>query len=469
MLPAYTNLAMVLNELRRPQEAEALCRQSLAKDPDQQIALSILGKALAAQSRWHEAVSSHEKAVVLDPRSAEAAGYLGDALAMGGRYQAALAAFERAISLNPGIAHPRFSRAITLFAHGRISEGAVDFRGRDSRQQFRIRRPDMVLADELPADLTGRRVCLLGEQGIGDEIFFLRYAPFIKSRGGHVICHAHPKIAGILARSRVVDEVIPSTAPIPAADHTLLLGDLIMVLTKPEASEFPLRGITRPLPDAGHGTGLSFIPRRTVCYPELPPSLNLRPSEESMEKVTVLLEELGPPPYLGLTWRAGTAMGDQRGEFWLLHKEIPLPALADAVKAFPGTFLALQRMPQAGEIPALSQRLGRPAHDLTGLNEDLEMMLALLAGIDEYVGVSNTNMHLRAGAGRTARVLIPRPPEWRWMATGDESPWFPGFRVYRQRSDGDWGAALARLGQDLLAAFGSHNGVSLDGRKSVHH
>ena len=92
---------------------------------------------------------------------------------------------------------------------------------------------------------------------------------------------------------------------------------------------------------------------------------------------------------------------------------------------------------------------------MTALNEDLEALLALLALMDDYIGVSNTNMHLRAGVSRTARVLVPRPAEWRWMISGSESPWFPGFRVYRQGPDGDWGAALKHLQADLLAAFGS--------------
>jgi hypothetical protein len=69
--------------------------------------------------------------------------------------------------------------------------------------------------------------------------------------------------------------------------------------------------------------------------------------------------------------------------------------------------------------------------------------------VDDYIGVSNTNVHLRAGTGRSARVLVPGPPEWRWMIHGEESPWFPGFRIYRQAPDGDWSEALARLAADL--------------------
>jgi hypothetical protein len=88
-------------------------------------------------------------------------------------------------------------------------------------------------------------------------------------------------------------------------------------------------------------------------------------------------------------------------------------------------------------------------HDFTDLNDDLEDMLALLTLIEEYVGVSNTNMHLRAAAGRTARVLVPRPAEWRWLNAGRASPWFPGFALYRQSLQGDWRAAFAALERDL--------------------
>ena len=56
---------------------------------------------------------------------------------------------------------------------------------------------------------------------------------------------------------------------------------------------------------------------------------------------------------------------------------------------------------------------------------------------------------LRAVAGKTARVLVPAPPEWRWMAEGKESPWFPGFRVYRQEYDGSWDTAFTELAVDL--------------------
>jgi len=114
-----------------------------------------------------------------------------------------------------------------------------------------------------------------------------------------------------------------------------------------------------------------------------------------------------------------------------------------------GTLIALQRNPAPGEVDALAAACGRPVADLCSTNEDLEVMLALLELIDDYIGVSNTNMHLRAAAGRPARVLVPNPAEWRWMHWGRTSPWFPAFRIYRQALDGDWSAALAGLARDI--------------------
>jgi len=43
------------------------------------------------------------------------------------------------------------------------------------------------------------------------------------------------------------------------------------------------------------------------------------------------------------------------------------------------------------------------------------------------------------------------------LVSGDESPWFPGFRIYRQKPDGDWNEALARLRVDFLEAFEEAN------------
>jgi hypothetical protein len=122
------------------------------------------------------------------------------------------------------------------------------------------------------------------------------------------------------------------------------------------------------------------------------------------------------------------------------------------LRAVPGTIVSLQRGVAPGELDALAAHAGRPAFDAQAVNEDLGAMLGLLARLDEYVGVSSTNVHLRAGLGGSARILVPMPPEWRYGRAGAASPWFPGFTLYREAPGGGWAGAMRDLAADLQRA-----------------
>ena len=252
---------------------------------------------------------------------------------------------------------------------------------------------------------------------MGDEIFFLRFAPELKARGAEITYLADPKIGSIVARLPFIDRVVREAEESEEVDFTLSVGDLPFILGMKSAAD-------------------------------IPPPYPLPVQPERAARMEARLKRLGPPPHVGLTWRAGTP--NKPGA---VFKVAPLDEIAKALCPAKATFLALQRKPEAGEIDRLSGGLGRPVHDFTAANEDLEEMLALLSLMDEYVTVSNTNVHLRAGTGRTSRVLVPNPPEYRWMAEGEESPWFPGCKLYRQKVDGAWEEALAALARDHKEAF----------------
>jgi tetratricopeptide (TPR) repeat protein len=446
--PFYVNLAVVLNALRRLPQAEAACREALRRDAQLLGARIMLGRTLARQGRLAEGLACFEEAAASRADNAELLTSLGSMLACYGRTREALEVLESARSIEASVPGLPYGTSYAYFSIGRMQEGAAEYLGRDERRRFAARHSGL-LAALLPADMRGKRVCLLGEQGIGDQIFFLRYAPGLKSRGCSIALGATGKIAPVLARSGVCDHVLSHAEALAAArDYTLLVGGAI------ESSPLPPRGV---LPRAATGSAVRamFPCHCRVYWPRLPPPLPLQPLPERVKSVAQCLRSLGPPPYLGVTWRGGTGPDQQRGYNWSLFKEIPPIELAGALRGTRGTLVSVQRNPHAGETARLATLAGRPVHDLSVINDDLEEALALISVLDEYVGVSNTNMHLRAAAGKTARVLVPWPAEWRWLVAGDESPWFPGFRIYRQGPNGDWSNALERLRGDLLAAHGT--------------
>jgi tetratricopeptide (TPR) repeat protein len=368
--------------------------------------------------RYDEALALLDHAAALAPGSQVAATNRALVLFAKRGPAAAIEELSRFLDSRPDAAGARLHRALLLLGEGRFPEGWREYAWR--HRAHRVPRPPG-LADELPQSLEGKTVALVPDQGLGDQLFFLRFAPLLRERGARVVFACPPKMVAMLHGAPGVDEVLPCDAgslPQTQAAFIVALGDLPRI--------------------ASDGA--------------VPPPFSLAVSEERLSAWRARLAGIGPAPYLGVTWRGGTrtTTSEFLAEDWKpIYKEIDFQALAKAVRPWRGTVLVLQRLPASGELAAFSRALGRTAHDLSELNEQLDDMAALLQVIDEYAGVSNTNMHIRAGVGRSAKVLVPFPPEFRWMSSGDSSPWFPGFRLFRQPPTLDWTEALAALSRSL--------------------
>jgi tetratricopeptide (TPR) repeat protein len=444
-LLARCNLASVVMDLGRFDEAATLCRDIIKLAPGLPLAHAFLGAALSHQGRLLDALASNGMAARLSPHDAKIAQTYAATLTDSGDFKEGVRWFARALALNPDLNSTHQLLAFALLGHGCLGEGWAEYVHRPWPAAFRAEHPHIALTQTLPTDLNGKHICVLREQGIGDEIFFLRFAPQLHATGARITYCANAKIRSMLARVPSLAQVLGEIAPPADADAIIEAGDLPHALSALPASPLPATDAAEPAP---HSAQTHW--RIAVFWPQVPPPLALSPLADRLAEMRDRLAQTGPGPYLGLTWRAGTPPREQRAVIWVLHKEVGMAPLAAALRDAPGTFIALQRNPLPGELDALSGALGRRVHDFSALNEDLEGMLALLALIDDYIGVSNTNMHLRAGVGKTARVLVPSPPEWRWMMNhARTSPWFPGFSVYRQSLRGDWNAALATLKRDL--------------------
>jgi tetratricopeptide (TPR) repeat protein len=439
--PLYLNtLGIAYGEAQQLDEAVRCFKRSLKELPSRSDTHYNLGKTYTKLGDLKEAQRCYLRAHQLDPERGDIMNNLVALYLHQGNYQDALPLIARARERAPDDelpalysalaalatsgpdamfqefaaflkSHPeslpvREELALRLLAEGRFAEGWREY-------ALRRIRPAAARAN----DLQGRRVLLLPEQGLGDLLFFLRFVPRLRERASFIALECPTKLLPLLEGNRAIDLLCASGSAPADFDVALPLGDL------PEA----LEDWTTP--------------------PAFP--VASRRGAEWRER----LAALGPAPYLGVTWRAGTRHG-RAAEFaareeGALDKEIAIKPLATALREWRGTVLVLQRMPLPAEVEMFSKALGRRAHDLSALNEDLEDIAAVLSLIDEYVGVSNTNVHIRAGLGKAARVLVPFPPEFRWMHAGGESPWFPGLHIYRQPASRDWRSVLDLLREDL--------------------
>lgn len=437
-LPAYARAleldpgfpAAQLNQARaffatgQKAQAAAALGELLRRDPAASEPRELLLRVLQSDRRFVEMEAMAREAMARHPESVVYPHQLGVSLWWQGRHDEALAAFamlDRVAQDRTGDDYQvaKLDHASSLLACGHWREGWEAYHHRASRVAGRAKFPRLVEDPRAIAHLARpARILVVAEQGLGDELFFLRFAQPLRERGHRLLGCYDSRLQSLLRAMAGMFEVLTSTGdatPIDA-DFTLLSGDL-------------------PL----------------ACGQEFAAPVALPVDSRRRASFEAQLRQFGPPPYIGVTWRAGVLPDERKGQAaFYLSKEVPPGELGAALRPLSGTVVILQRRPAADDRERFLSALGRPALDLNSVNDDLNDALAVLSLLDDYVGVSNTNTHLRAGCpGKVARVLVPSNPEWRWGVHGARSPWFPEFSVYRQDRRAGWAPALEALQREL--------------------
>jgi Flp pilus assembly protein TadD len=407
---ALVNLAKSLEKQERLEEARQLYARALAIEPSLPKLAANLARVHSQCGDIARARAVLESAKGIDPQ--DLALGLAQCDADAGDAERALAALRSALAAHPDWKLVRSALAHLLLSTGRWRDGWAEY----VRRRNLLESAPTELPPPLEPSLEGRTNLLRGEQGIGDVLFFLRFAPLLHARGARLVLACERKLHPVVRPNEILAEVRGEEGA--GFDRAVWTGDLPAVLESEET----------------------------------PSGWRLQVDAQVRQEAQQRLAALGPPPYLAVTWRAGTdtARGREFGaERIALSKSLPPKALGAALRGWRGTTILLQRGARPQDTAEFAAAFSGPFHDLSALGEDLRAMLAVLSLVDEYVGVSNTNMHLLAGIGRAARVLVPFPPEWRWLRREGRSPWFPDFPVYRQPVSRDWSAPLAALRKDL--------------------
>jgi tetratricopeptide (TPR) repeat protein len=124
---AHHNLATLLVDGGRPDDALPHIERTLALRPDYPEALNNLGNCLTQLKRPGEALAPLERAIQLQPRYAAAHNNLGAALMALGRAEEGRARFETAVRLQPDYATARRNLGQALASAGRIPEATEHF------------------------------------------------------------------------------------------------------------------------------------------------------------------------------------------------------------------------------------------------------------------------------------------------------------------------------------------------------
>jgi len=411
---SHGNLAILLHALGRYEEALEAVDRALALRPGESGPLAIRIKVLTALGRFEDALADAERAIARDPEIAVLHLRRGIALAGVGRTAEAVAAFELASTFGPDRAEARLNRGILRFLAGDLTGGYEDYEqrwnvGEAVKTAARYTRP--LWSGE---DIAGRTILVYGEQGYGDMLQFLRYAPMVAARGARVLLDLPDRLHR-LARSIQG----PGIELVDRAARKPLRHDL----------RCPLLSLPRAF-----ATTVETIPGR-VPYIAAEPEL-----------AAEWRERIGPDGFkIGVAWQGNPKNGTDRS------RSFPLAALAPLARVPGVRLISLQRDYGLDQLASLP-----PGMEVERLDPDLDdgpdafvdtaaamMALDLVVACDSAVG------HLAGALARPTWLGLAALPDWRWMLDRADSPWYPTMRLYRQGRSRVWSEVFERMAEDL--------------------
>ena len=320
-------------------------------------------------------------------------------------------AWNEALDCDPSDHMARCMRALTLLTLGRLEEGFRDWNAR--WEALGVRRPAQTDGHLLgPAwngsSLCGKRILLHGEQGIGDAIQFVRYAPLLTRQAAEVVLEVSPALRSLFALLIPSIQVGTGTVTQPYDTHCSLLD----------------------LP-AHLGTGLDSVPKPAQF--SIPADTRAR----WQKLVDLGLRRNGRALRVGLVW-AGNPFHPGDAERSIASATL-LPLLAVPRVQFFG----LQIGPAEARFndPRLIQFGPR-------LSSFVETAAAILA-LDAVVTVDTSVAHLAGSLGCPTYVMLPFAACWRWLLNRNDSPWYPSLRLFRQAAPGDWTGVVHAVAETL--------------------
>jgi hypothetical protein len=417
----HNRRGVALLELGRPSEALESFGRVLAADAGHFEALGNRGNALLKLNRPSEALAAYDRALQIAPDNAPLLTNRAVALRRLDRPHEALMSASRALAAQPDFAQARFVESVVRLTlgdfdtgwHGYESRWAVGFLA-SQRRTFTV---PLWLGQ---GSLVGKTILLHAEQGFGDTIQFVRYAPLLANRGASVIVEVQSELVRLLSSLPGVTAVIARGQPLPSVDyHCPLLSLPLAFSTEP---------VTIP-------AGIPYI----------------APADDEVRSWRQRLPQR--QPLIGLVWSGARAHDND------LNRSMPLKTLAPVLDLPDVTFVSLQHAVREQDAAALEDYPN--VIQIADGFRDFADTAAAIAALDLVIAADTAVAHLAGAMGKPLLLLLPFGADFRWLRERDDSPWYPSARLFRQPQFADWTGAIGALRQDLMRTVLARSGCKM--------
>lgn len=414
-ISALNNLGVSLRKQNKLEQAIACYRRALERDPKNVQTLSNFGNALKDAGRHAESLDMFRRAMEADPSDAGMVYNFGITLKDAGLIDESIEIFKMAQKLNPGLADIGWDLALAYLVKGDFARGWTAYETRWALNYT----PDLRFADRQWDGKPLKGTLLLAtEQGYGDAIQFVRYAPIARRMVDRVVLECREGLETLFKDVEGVDEVIVRGNRLPAFDAFMPLLSLPRVLK----------------------TELETIPAEI-------PYLKVDPARQ--ERARQILAPLGKRLKVGIVW------GGSPGHRNDANRSLAFENFLELLRAPNIALISLQKGERVAELGASG--CGALVSNLDPAINDFADTAAFAAELDLVIMCDSSVAHLAGALGRPVWVLLPYSPDWRWLLERSDSPWYPTMRLFRQSEPKRWDDVFRQVAQALREVAVQHS------------
>lgn len=403
----YINLMTALNRQDRYTEAIDIAQQVLPLFPDSSDLWNVLASSVRFRDGNAACVVFYEESLRLDPDNYKALSNLAAAMQGSDR---AVELTEHALKLQPENPELHINMALELFRRGKLPEGWHHYAYRlDSR---RAQSQNLTYTHRLPewdgSSLKGKSLLVAAEQGIGDEVMFGNYLPFLYEEAEKLYIGVDPRLVSLFQRR------FPKATVTPYGDRMKEGYRFRVFLDLEREMEAGKIKIDYAIPI---GSCSRFAWTETEKVKPHPEGF-LTPDPERYEEFGERLAHLKDKPVVGLAWRTGMSGGARKHFCANVEDLAPLKALKDQVH-----FVNLMYSDVSEDLKAIKEQHGIEVAHLDGVNlkTDIEANIAIMAHCDLVLSACSAPGMFALSSGRPT-VLFTEGSAWWCFGTSDSIP-----------------------------------------------
>jgi len=406
---AHCNLGVALRELERHDEALVAFEQAIELKPNYLYAIYCSGVAMFKLGQYEEALEVFNRTLEIEPEHSDALTYRAIILSNMCRQEEALTAFDQAIAIDSENVSANFNKSLALMSIGNYVAAWPLYEWRKKMRPNNYPQWPYKEAWLGEKALTGKRILVHLEQGMGDFIQNCRYTSQLAAMGGQVILQTTDELLGVAATLADSPTIVSKNDPLPDFDAYIALMSL------PLAFNTTLENVPADIP-------------YLYC------------DKEKQNGWRNILGKRSNKKRIGLAWSGSSNYpGDSK-------RSIPLESLKEILQ-LPCEFHVLQKEIRPADqitidgMPQLKQWCDQ-LHDFSDT-------AALIEEMDLLISVDTSVAHLGGALGKPVWLLLSRTPEFRWMREGEHTPWYPSFRIWRQKDDQGWPPVIKAVTAEL--------------------